>query len=57
MIEERWPEERGLADESDAYESREGVHRFESDQEHSPSHDMDSRRDSISLERRQREEY
>jgi len=57
VVEERWPEKRGLVEESDAYEGRDGVQCFESGQEHDPSHDVDSGRDSITLDRRQRKEY
>jgi hypothetical protein len=56
-VEERRPEERGLVDESDAYESRECVYRFESGDEPNPSRNMERGGDSVTLDRRQREEY
>jgi len=57
VVEERWPKKRGLMEESDANESRDGVQCFESGQEHDPSHDVDSGRDDVTLDRRQGEEY
>lgn len=56
-IEERWPEERRLIKESDAYEGRESVCRFESRQDDGPSHDVDSGGDGITLDGGQREEH
>lgn len=57
MIEERWPEKRGLVEEPDAYESQEGVYSFESGQNTRPGHDVDGGRDSVTLDRRQREKH
>jgi len=57
MVEERWPEERGLMKEPDAHKSRQSVRRFESSQEHGPGHDVYSGGDDVTLDRRQRKEY
>ena len=57
VVEEGWPEERGLMKESDAHKSHESVHRFESRQEHGPGHDVDGGGDGVTLDWRQREEY
>jgi len=54
MVEERWPEKRRLAEESDAYESHEGIHSFESEHERRPNHEVDSGRDDVTLDGRQR---
>ena len=56
MVEERRPQKGGLVKESDAYESREGVCHFKSDNECGPSHDVEGCGDSVTLERWQRQE-
>jgi len=57
VVEERWPEKRGLVEESDAYKSHESVHHFESRQERGSGHDVNSGRDGVTLHRRQGEEH
>ena len=57
VVEERRPEERRLVDESDAYEGPEGVYRFDPGYEPDPGRDVDSGGDSVTLDRRQWEEY
>jgi len=51
VVEERWPEERGLMKESDAQESHETVPHFESRHKHGPSHDVNSGGDGVTLDR------
>lgn len=51
VVEERWPEERGLMKESDAHECHETVHHFESSHKHGPSHDVNSGGNGVTLDR------
>ena len=51
VVEERWPQKRGLVEESDADEGHEGVYHLKPSDEGDPGRYVDGRGDSVTLDR------